>query len=56
MQRVRFMSLSDKTFKSTSGELAASGALICRVCGSRVALSEGLARNIIVKACEAQEA
>jgi ferrous iron transport protein A len=33
-------------------KLTENGALICRVCESRVVLSEGLARSIIVRACE----
>ena len=33
-------------------KLNESGALICKICNSRVILSEGLARSIIVRPCE----
>ena len=33
-------------------KLAESGALICKVCNTRVVLSEGLARSIVVRPCE----
>jgi len=38
--------------KARVEKLTESGALICKVCNTRVILSEGLARSIIVQPCE----